>query len=294
MAVYHLQRGEKDEKLNAFPEGFRMLAGDPFKRNFTSGPDAKAINFASFGANKPETNGIPNYNCPGGLRTQILHNADKFKDEWNGNQHPFVLSNGDTTGYGFHGDFVHGWDVNVPQNAVNTCLDDSGSVAKCSTVTMYTGDKCKVCKLPPVVNEVTDGWLKELPGCNPVPGGPERAKPVTDCAKAELSAPAANYVDLATTKIWASNNDMTVEKCVDFCSDAGFTYACLEYGREYYCGNQLNPAKAPREGMMGSCTMKCCEGTRKNNQIGGGNGGAAPSPPTMAVSSRPVSSTAPV
>ena len=56
-----------------------MLAGDPFKRNFTSGLDAQAVSFACLGTNKPETNGFPNYNCPGGLRAQIF-----FPACWNG------------------------------------------------------------------------------------------------------------------------------------------------------------------------------------------------------------------
>jgi hypothetical protein len=56
-----------------------MLAGDPFKRNFTSGLDAQAVSFACLGTDKPETNGFPNYNCPGGLRAQIF-----FPACWNG------------------------------------------------------------------------------------------------------------------------------------------------------------------------------------------------------------------
>jgi hypothetical protein len=56
-----------------------MLAGDPFKRNFTRGNDAKAVNFACLDAGKPETNGFSNYNCPGGLRAQIF-----FPNCWDG------------------------------------------------------------------------------------------------------------------------------------------------------------------------------------------------------------------
>ena len=52
-----------------------MLAGDPSKRNFTGGLDAKAISFACLGGNQPETNNIPNYNCPGGLRAQVFFPA---------------------------------------------------------------------------------------------------------------------------------------------------------------------------------------------------------------------------
>lgn len=274
-----------------------MLAGDPSKRNFTGGLDAKAISFACLGANKDETNNMPNYNCPGGLRAQvffpacwngkdldspdhkshmsypaggqynagscppefpmhmisiffeILYDTDRFKGEWDGDQHPFVFSQGDTTGYGLHGDFVNGWDVDVLQKAVDTCLDDSGQVSKCGAVTMFTGNECNACKIPQTIDEVVDGSMEKLPGCNPLSSGPDPAKSVANCPAAKLGNPSTNFVDLTSSKKWeyagcgsdnigaraftgksTSGDDMTVEKCVDFCSGAGFSYAGLEFG----------------------------------------------------------------
>lgn len=61
MVVYYQQRGPNIHNLTAFPEGFRMLAGDAFKRNFTDDFAAQAVNFACLGSNKPETNNFPNY-----------------------------------------------------------------------------------------------------------------------------------------------------------------------------------------------------------------------------------------
>ncbi|KAF2867803.1 hypothetical protein BDV95DRAFT_502105 [Massariosphaeria phaeospora] len=382
MTVYYLQRGEKGEQLKAFPEGFRMLAGDPNRRNFTGDSDAKAINYNCLGGNKPETNELPNYNCPGGLRAQvffpscwdgknldsdnhrshmsypvgdhadsgacpsshpvhlisiffeILYDTPKFLDQWNGDQQPFVFSNGDKTGYGLHGDFVNGWDVDVLQKAVDTCTDNSGQVEKCGAVTMFTPDECKACKIPSVIDEPVDGILKALAGCNKISAGPEYAAPPKDCAStAAIGAAAQNFVDLTSTKKWAytgcgtdkydkrtftgkstTGDDMTVEKCVDFCSGAGFTYAGLEYGRECYCDNKLDKANAPKDGVMGSCTTKCsgnnkqfcgaagalsiyhkCEGECKNIQIGG----AAPAASSKAAaapsaSPKPQSSSNPV
>lgn len=37
---------------------------------------------------------------------EVTYRTDLFANEWYGNSQPFVLANGDTTGYGFHGDFV--------------------------------------------------------------------------------------------------------------------------------------------------------------------------------------------
>src|SRR5689334_13876033 len=80
MTVYYLQRrGDPNERLTAFPEGFRMLAGDSLKRNLTDDLPARGISFACLGSDKPETNGIPNYRCPGGLRAQVF-----FPSCWNG------------------------------------------------------------------------------------------------------------------------------------------------------------------------------------------------------------------
>ena len=37
---------------------------------------------------------------------EVTWSVDVFKDQWYGPNHPFVFSQGDPTGYGFHGDFV--------------------------------------------------------------------------------------------------------------------------------------------------------------------------------------------
>jgi hypothetical protein len=82
MTVYYLQRAGDGETLKAFPPGFRMLAGNPFKR--TAGDDfaSQAISYNCLDYNgpaKPETPNFPNYNCPNGLRAQVF-----FPSCWNG------------------------------------------------------------------------------------------------------------------------------------------------------------------------------------------------------------------
>jgi hypothetical protein len=143
--VYYLQRRDNDqEKLHAFPEGFRMLAGDPMLRSLPK--ELSGVGYACLGAGKDETKAIPNYQCPGGLRAdiffpscwdgknvdsedhqshvaypsnvnsgkcpsshpvrlvslfmEVMYDINPWKDEWNGDKHPFVFSNGDPTGYG--------------------------------------------------------------------------------------------------------------------------------------------------------------------------------------------------
>lgn len=80
MTIYYLQRpGKPNERLQAFPEGFRMIAGDPFKRSFAGDVPSQAITFNCLGAKQPETHNLPNYRCPGGLRAQVF-----FPACWNG------------------------------------------------------------------------------------------------------------------------------------------------------------------------------------------------------------------
>ncbi|KAF1814963.1 WSC-domain-containing protein [Eremomyces bilateralis CBS 781.70] len=239
MIVYYQQRGPNPKALKAFPKGFRMLAGNPSKRSFGGDFASDAVRFACLDAGKPETNDMPNYNCPNGLRLQIyfpscwdgenldspdhrshmaypksgnfdngpcpdshpvqlvslffevLYDTNRFKDMWYGDKHPFVLSNGDTTGYSFHGDFVNGWDVDVLQNIVDNCKDDSkfGSINKdaCPIIEQYSFEEMQACKVPTKFNELVKGALDQLPGCNPVTSGPDA---VTPGSGADCGAPA--------------------------------------------------------------------------------------------------------
>ncbi|KAJ9634674.1 hypothetical protein H2204_006123 [Knufia peltigerae] len=80
--VYYLQRQGDGETLKAFPPGFRMLAGDPYKRSGGDDFASQAISYNCLNYNgpaKPETGMFPNYNCPDGLRAQVF-----FPSCWNG------------------------------------------------------------------------------------------------------------------------------------------------------------------------------------------------------------------
>ncbi|KFZ08439.1 hypothetical protein V502_09355 [Pseudogymnoascus sp. VKM F-4520 (FW-2644)] len=231
--IYYLQRAdpkdpEYDSGLLAFPEGFRMLAGDPMLRSFTNTLEQRAISFACLGTDTKETNEIPNINCPNGLRAQVFFpscwdgkNLDspdhkshmaypslvdngncpeshpkrfislfyevvwdtpKFADQWNGDKHPFVFSNGDETGYGYHGDFVNGWDVPTLQKAVTECTNLSGVVEDCHVFDFFADDKVDTCKIQPTISEEIQGTLAALPGCNTPSGEGARAVAAKDCA----------------------------------------------------------------------------------------------------------------
>lgn len=60
-----------------------------------------------------------------------MWSVDPWKDKWSqamNKTQPFVLSMGDPTGYGLHGDFSNGWDRTVLQKAIDTCTSDSGVI----------------------------------------------------------------------------------------------------------------------------------------------------------------------
>ncbi|KAK6430435.1 hypothetical protein LTR95_013410 [Oleoguttula sp. CCFEE 5521] len=337
MTVYYQQRpGPDNDALQAFPKDFRMLAGDPFQRNYTGlqAAPGNAVSFVclDYSGTSKQYNEIPNVNCPDGLRAQIyfpscwngdldsadhkshmaypsghydngrcpsthpkhlvsifyevIYSIDQFKNDWYGNSHPFVFAQGDKTGYGFHGDFVNGWDVDTLQKAVDTCTNNSGNLEDCHVFDndLFTGDEQQSCRIPPSVNaagtsslEQTTGVLAALPGCNPVTGGDAYAKPVADCPKASIGQPATFYTDVTASLDWyyagcatdnyytrtftgasQSSDTMTVATCVKFCKSKGYSLAGLEWSRECYCDNKYSSDdRKPKAGVMGSCDMKC-------------------------------------
>ncbi len=94
----------------------------------------------------------------------------------------FVLSNGDPTGYGLHGDFMNGWDHDVLSRAVATCTAMSGVIEDCPVFQnegrFYTDDQLNACSAPnPLPAEHVDpgNLLPNLPGCIAVTEGPAPA-----------------------------------------------------------------------------------------------------------------------
>jgi len=95
---------------------------------------------------------------------------------------PFLLSCGDATGYGLHGDFLNGWDTNIMQAALEdvSCLanntNEGNDPAACKPFTPYvkTSNPDQSCALANPINNFEDlGFfhtLQHLPGCNSVTG----------------------------------------------------------------------------------------------------------------------------
>ncbi|KAG9658955.1 WSC domain protein, partial [Aureobasidium melanogenum] len=325
MTVYYLQRGgPNNDNLTAFPEGFRMLAGDPFKRAETDDFAGQAVSFVclDYSGTSTYTSGLPNKVCPDGLRAQVFfpscwdgvnldssdhksHMAYPTKysydngpcpathpvhlisifyeiiystagfDWWNGTNQPFVFAQGDPTGYGFHGDFINGWDVPTLQEATNTCNNDSGLITDCPVFDFFTNAESQACVLAPTIDEAVTGELAKLPGCNPVTYGPGEAPHheagCTDNATLGYSpvyyqnVTGWDYVGCAPDSVSSRtlngstymSSDMTVESCLSYCKGKGLNYAGLEYATQCYCGSSLPAALEPTAGVLGNCFSPC-------------------------------------
>ncbi|RAL09206.1 DUF1996 domain-containing protein [Aspergillus homomorphus CBS 101889] len=279
MLAYYLLNGDN---VTAFPENFRMMAGDTYKRDFPwpipdppqsewSGNDLtqdalrqKAVGFNCLNYEKnPEPSLGRHYlpdktyldeHCTEGIRFELM-----FPSCWNGKDvdtpdhkshlaYPslvmdgecpkgfehrlvslfyesiwdtyafknkkgtFVISNGDPTGYGYHGDFMYGWDSEVLQQAVNTCTNMSGEVSDCPIFNLQSDEKQDQCHFPvpdALKNEDVNYHKGGLPNNLAIQSGPAYASPVryttTAGGHAAAMSPATNPSSLAGY-LFASSN----------------------------------------------------------------------------------------
>ena len=154
---------------------------------------------------------------------------------------------------------MNGWEVETLQEALDTCDDEGGDVEKCAALTLHDDAVTEGCILERSVHEEVGPVLEALPGCNPVQPGPENAEKVTGCgATTEIGKPIHYYTDM-TESGWAwvgctqdnidgvrvlegastSGDDLTVESCLQFCGEEGFTMGGVEYANQCFCGDSI-------------------------------------------------------
>ncbi|KAI1765792.1 hypothetical protein GGR53DRAFT_529347 [Hypoxylon sp. FL1150] len=97
------------------------------------------------------------------LMLEVVWNTTAFNNpsDWpeDGSQ-PFYLSTGDNTGYGQHADYVFGWKGEALQKLMDgACFGDS-----CEGVLKQDFSEANKCSVPNTVDEITEGWLDQLPG----------------------------------------------------------------------------------------------------------------------------------
>lgn len=87
-----------------------------------------------------------------------------------GKASPFVFSNGDTTGFSAHADFISGWDEEELQHIIDTCDAGHAGLHSCPGLKLGVNDESESCNIQCPVDEQIDGKLEKLPGNNPLAG----------------------------------------------------------------------------------------------------------------------------
>ncbi|KAI9710821.1 MAG: hypothetical protein M1812_007370 [Candelaria pacifica] len=238
--------------------------------------------------------GIDNGVCPPTHPVQLLHlffevlySMDSVTQSDGGH---FTFSNGDPTGYGWHGVFINGWDIPTLTSAIKTCAYNEGSdgnIGACPVLQASVDDNYDT-TCPPraqLINEPTRGLIAAMPGCNVQTFGPEPATDDTQFCPPGSPLPSINKIDTSKTPkpvtvravgayqslgCYTDNNtygralngprfsdtkNMTVENCVTFCENKNFAFAGLEYAQECYCGRSLSFGSKACDAQ--SCNMPC-------------------------------------
>lgn len=130
--------------------------------------------------------------CPEGYETRLVSlfyetiwNTYAFKDQ----DGFFALANGDPTGFGYHGDFMFGWQEGVLQEAVKTCTNQTGEVSDCEVFSLQTEDKQRQCSFEMPEEYSHDPVLRVeqgLPGGVPIQWGPGYAKSPSSSISSQL------------------------------------------------------------------------------------------------------------
>ncbi|KAL8353912.1 hypothetical protein RB601_003660, partial [Gaeumannomyces tritici] len=103
------------------------------------------------------------------LLYEVYWDTTKFSHRWKPHQgyQPFILSNGDKTGYSIHGDFLAGWDEQALQHIIDTFNVTSSKhfgMETCPGVAVNKDNhRCVVNSL---IDEHVTGTLVKLPGHN--------------------------------------------------------------------------------------------------------------------------------
>ncbi|KAI1149892.1 hypothetical protein F4825DRAFT_463754 [Nemania diffusa] len=170
---------------------------------------------------------VGNGNCPD-THTQRLVTLffetiwDTNAAQFQGKSGSFVMSNGDRTGFGYHGDFIAGWDVSFLQEAIETCTNPSGEISDCGLFTsngpLLSEAEQQDCKfdMPAVLaleNDIAE-ILTQLPGGVQIQDGPQSATPpsgATDPLTSSISDAVSTASPTTTTSdIISSSTSTTV------------------------------------------------------------------------------------
>ena len=188
----------------------------------------------------------------------------------------WVLANGDTTGYGHHGDFQNGWDVDLLQTAIDTCVNANGNVMDCPALAAVfdqaAADACVIEEDVVDENVGFDGPMTVLPGCNPIWDGTgtkpacQSTNTVPALVPAQIPLPsgwnqlgciAEGTNGRALTGASTKSPNMTRAFCANYCGAQGFSLAGVEFSDECYCDNQVRNGASETFITDDLCSNKC-------------------------------------
>jgi hypothetical protein len=150
--------------------------------------------------------------CPKGFETRVV--SLFYETIWNtaayiGRDGEFIISNGDPTGYGYHGDFIMGWDEDFLQNAVDTCTNASGEITDCPLFDIQTEAEYGSCAMTmdmpeALTHDNVTGPIAGLPGNCAIQSGPAPAssmgsKPTSAAATSAHSTASSSAVSSAAS-----------------------------------------------------------------------------------------------
>ncbi|PKS10140.1 hypothetical protein jhhlp_001890 [Lomentospora prolificans] len=127
-------------------------------------------------------------NCPEGyihvphLFMEVYWDTPSFSDRWTpseSGEQPFVLSNGDVTGYSLHADFLAAWDEDLLQNIIDNCNTAHAGMETCPGVADQVNTEECECENAATFRTASTGSITALPGDNPLSGFKYGAAPAS-------------------------------------------------------------------------------------------------------------------
>ncbi|EWC48013.1 hypothetical protein DRE_02592 [Drechslerella stenobrocha 248] len=160
--------GFPDKECNGFASPLRADIHFPSCYNPNVSPENYKENNAY-----PSSNGMGGQDCPPGwvhvphIFMEVYWNTLKFHDMWKQGQgyQPWVLANGDETGYSLHADFINGWDTKTLAYLIDNCDPGHAGLASCPGLPggQTSEEEMKSCKLSCPLPEGSDVFGQPLP-----------------------------------------------------------------------------------------------------------------------------------
>ncbi|KAJ4335047.1 hypothetical protein N0V87_006437 [Didymella glomerata] len=216
-ACHQPDGGSNDIYSNGFPTGFQSCNyGFASEVTFPSCWNGKKLDPSNPNAHMayPTNSGVGLENCPTTHRAarfptifiEFWYDISSFNGQYGSSSNPWVLSNGDPTGFGFHADFLNGWEKGVLGKATAEsggcncgCGCGNDEMKQCFGSENVNDDDDSNFKQCAASTSVTETKIEKLPGCNPVQSGPARAT-VASGAGCDATYPVASVTSAIASK----------------------------------------------------------------------------------------------